>query len=539
LKPINRFWNLLKLYKADLKQIYIYAILSGIVNLSLPIGIQAIINFIQMGEISTSWILLVIFVLIGIGATGMFQVLQLRRVENIQQDLFARSAIEFTYRLPKISAIDTEKQPMTDLSNRFFDTLTIQKGLPKILIDFSLSAFQIIFGLILLAVYSPYFILYGIALVFILLIIGRIIGPIGLKTSLEESKYKYKIAFWLDEVARLNLSFKTFRKNGIHLKKTDQLTSSYLTARLKHFKILLRQFHYFIAFKIIVAAGLLVIGGVLVFNQQMSIGQFVAAEIIIIIIINSVEKLLFAIDTIYDVLTALEKIGIVTDLPLDSEDGKAKPKADQGLQVEVRNLEYKFPDSFNTLFHGLNFLVKPGEKLLIKGKTGAGKSTLAQLIAGIYQVQDGQILINNIPVENWDRDEFYKYVSISLPNNQLFEGTLRENIFLGNVMSDEQIEEILKQVYLDEFVNSQSEGIDSLVTGVGKKISRSLVQKIKIARIVAASPKLVILEDPLHFIDSPQKELIIKNLTSNKDWTLIVISNEPRWEEFCNQTIKL
>lgn len=491
-----------------------------------------------MGEMSTSWILLVIFVLIGIGATGIFQVLQLKRVENIQQDLFARSAVEFAYRLPKISAINTEKQPMTDLSNRFFDTLTIQKGLPKILIDFSLSAFQIVFGLILLAIYSPYFILYGIALVIILLIIGRIIGPIGLKTSLEESKYKYKIAFWLDEVARLNLSFKTFRKNNFHIKKTDQLTSSYLFARLKHFKVLIKQFHYFIAFKIIVAAGLLVIGGFLVFNQQMSIGQFVAAEIIIIIIINSVEKLLFAIDTIYDVLTALEKIGVVADLPLDSEEGKAKPQVNQGLQIEIKDLEFKFPDAISPLFKDLNIYINESDKVLISGKTGTGKSTLAQLIAGIYQIQKGQILINNIPVENWDRETFYQQVSISLPNNQLFEGTLRENILLGKEMADEEIEEILRQVYLDEFVNNLPERIDSPITGVGKKISRSLVQKIKIARILAAKPSLIILEDPLHFLETTQKEWIMNYLTSNKSWTLIVISNDTNWEQFCNRTIK-
>ncbi len=266
ISPNHRFWNLLKRYKPELRQIYSYAVFIGIVNLTLPLGIQAIINYIQTGEMTSSWVVLVCFVLIGIAVTGMLQVLQLRIVENIQQDLFARSAFEFAYRIPKITFLQLDKIHTPELANRFFDTMTIQKGLPKILIDFSLAAFQIIFGLILLAIYSPYFIILGFALIFVLWLIFKITGPKGLVTSLKESKFKYQLAHWLEEIARVNQSFKLNTSSKFHLNKTDDIVTDYLSSRENHFQVLINQFRLFIGFKVFVAAGLLVSGRIFGFS---------------------------------------------------------------------------------------------------------------------------------------------------------------------------------------------------------------------------------------------------------------------------------
>ncbi|MBL7776604.1 MAG: ATP-binding cassette domain-containing protein, partial [Saprospiraceae bacterium] len=416
-KPILRFWNLLRLYKREISHIYLYAILNGLVNLSLPLGIQAIINFIQSGEISTSWVVLVGFVLVGIAVTGVFQVLQLRVVENIQQNIFARSAFEFAARIPKIklSELDTIHAP--ELVNRFFDTLTIQKGLPKILIDFSLASFQVVFGLLLLALYSPYFILLALLLCLILWLIFKITGPIGLETSLKESKYKYQLAHWLEEIARTNKSFKLSAGSQLHLKKTDGIATSYLQAREKHFRVLLAQFKYFIGFKIAIAAGLLVLGSVLVFQQQMNIGQFVAAEIIIILIINSIEKIIGVVETIYDVLTALEKIGYVTDLDLDRRQDAGFPAGNaQGIAVEALQIAYAHPGARKKLFKNLSFSIPPGAKVTVQGPMGSGKSTLLHLIAGLFDLDDGEILLDGMSLHQTDREKLYSAIGYFFPS---------------------------------------------------------------------------------------------------------------------------
>lgn len=540
LTPITRFWNLLKLYKTSIRQIYIYALFIGIVNLTLPLGIQAIINFLQMGEPTSTWTILVGFVLVGIAITGMLQVLQLRIVENIQQDLFARSAFEFAYRIPKISFLRLDKIHAPELANRFFDTLTIQKGLPKILIDFSLAVFQITFGLILLAVYSPYFILLGFALALILFVIFRITGPRGLSTSLKESKSKYLLAHWLEEIARVNRSFKISAKNRFHLQQTDEIVEDYLIARKSHFQVLISQFRLFVGFKVIVAAGLLLLGGYLVFQEQMNIGQFVAAEIIIILIINSVEKVLRTIDTIYDVLTALDKIGYVTDLELDKDKGNATVSLDEGLSVKADEIVFGFPDERNKIIDNLSFKIESNEKVVLGGKTGTGKSLLLQILSGIYDIEDGELYINDVPFSNYSRDTLYDSFGVSFPSNQIFEGTFKDNILLGRNISNQKIMTILKLLKLDEYLIHQPQGLEGHVDSGGRRLPRSIIQKILIARIIIGDPKLLLMEDPLQFIAEDEKKRIIDYIMDkNKKWTVLVVSDFYYWKEKCDRMIIL
>ena len=540
ISPVLRFWNLLSQYKPELRQIYVYAVFNGMVNLTLPLGIQAIINYIQAGELTTSWIVLVCFVLAGIAIAGFLQVYQLRIVENIQQDLFTKSAFEFAYRIPKISFLQLDKIHAPELVNRFFDTLTIQKGLPKVLIDFSLAAFQIIFGLILLAIYSPYFILLGFALIVVLLLIFKITGPKGLSTSLKESKYKYQLAHWLEEVARVNRSFKLNASSKFHLNKTDDIVVNYLSARESHFQVLINQFRLFIGFKVFVAAGLLVLGGYLVFQEQMNIGQFVAAEIIIILIINSVEKILRIIDTIYDVLTALEKIGYVTDLKLDTENGNNSVSDDGAFALRAEAIQFRFPDEDNNIIDKLSFEVAANNKVVLTGKSGSGKTLLLQILAGILPFEDGELFINDAPFKHYRRDSLYDKLGVAFPTNQVFEGTFRDNIVMGRPVSEKKLSEIIKLLKLTEYLAKQSKGVDSFVDSGGRRLPRSVIQKLLIARIIAGEPKLLLMEDPLQFVEESEKKRIIDYLMDQqRNWTLIVVSDFHYWKEKSNQILKL
>ena len=122
------------------------------------------------------------------------------------------------------------------------------------------------------------------------------------------------------------------------MKKNDELTTAYLDARENHFKILMLQFSQMIGFKVLVTLGLLLIGGLLVINQQMNIGQFVAAEIIILLLISSVEKVITGLESFYDVLTSLEKIGQVVDKDLEKQEGEDPFEYQKGSLAELDEL---------------------------------------------------------------------------------------------------------------------------------------------------------------------------------------------------------
>ncbi|ANW96446.1 ABC transporter ATP-binding protein [Wenyingzhuangia fucanilytica] len=541
LSPLVRFWRLINQYKKQIRLIYYYAIISGVVNLSLPLGIQAIINYLQTGELTTSWIVLVVFVLIGIAITGKIQINQLRIVEDIQQDIFAKSAFEFAYRIPKISRVNLDKVHAPELVNRFFDILTIQKGLPKILIDFSLAAFQIIFGLILLTFYSSYFIVLGISLFLIIYLIFKFTGPKGLETSIKESKYKYKLAHWLEEIASNTKTFKVLRKGNLHLQKTDNINLQYLENREAHFNILIKQFVLFIGFKVWVAAGLLVLGGILVFNQQMNIGQFVASEIIIIMIINSVEKIIRIVETIYDVLTALDKIGHVTDLELDKDTGNGELKdTANGVTIELVDISFKYPNQDHYVFNGLSAKIKPKAKVWLKGNTGKGKSTLLNILARMHSPEKGSVLINNRPSEYYSLDSFHEQIGYIGPNTGLFEGTIEENILIDRKVESKELDLILEKLFLKEHISKLKNGIKTKVDSRGRRMPKSTTQKIVLARYLVNNPAILLLEDPLQFIDEDEKKAIIDFIMDeNKPWTVIVVADYLYWANKANQIIKL
>jgi ABC-type bacteriocin/lantibiotic exporter with double-glycine peptidase domain len=543
LKPLQRFWRIINLHKNEVISIYIYSFFNGVVNLSLPLGIQAIINLIGGGQISTSWIVLVIIVLIGISAAGLLQILQLFISENIQQKIFARSAFEFAYRLPKLKSESINRFFIPELVNRFFDTLTVQKGISKILIDYSTALLQVFFGLILLSFYHPFFVVFGLLLIIMFILIVFFTAGPGLRTSIKESKHKYELVHWLEELGRSMDTFKLAGNTDLHLEKTDRITIEYIKARKAHFRILLWQYAAMIAFKIFVAAGLLILGGILVMEQQMNIGQFVAAEIIILLIFSSTEKLVTGAETIYDVLTSLEKMGEVTDIPLESTQGYVihNTTNEKGISIAIENLSYTFPNEKSSIFNHLNLNIKKGERLAISGYNGSGKSLLLSLIAGLYEDFSGSITYNDIPLRNLNINELRNLIGDSLAKEDVFEGTIVENISMGKKnITIEQVINACKVTGLHDFINTLHESYNTILLPEGKTLPKSIILKIMLARCIAAQPGLILLEDNLNRLEPEARNKLNKHLLDkNNNWTLVAVSNDPDFIKLFDRIIVL
>ena len=540
LTPWNRFLGLLQLERKDIFQIFYYAIFSGIVALSLPLGIQAIINLIQGAQISTSWIVLVILVTLGVVFTGALQIMQLRIIETIQQRIFTRSSFELSYRFPKISMSELRNYYPPELANRFFDTLTIQKSLSKILIDVPTALLQIIFALILLSFYHPFFIIFGLFLLLLVYVVFKFTAKKGLETSLDESKNKYRVAHWIQEVARTVISFKLSGNTSLAVDKNDMYVTEYLKARESHFRILIIQFMQMIGFKVIVTAGLLLIGGALVLNQEMNIGQFVAAEIIILLVITSVEKLILGLESFYDVLTSIEKIGQVVDKKLESQDGE-KPEFKDALNINLNKVCYSVDNRDEPILNDININISPKSRILVRGESSSGKSTLLRLISGILQPSTGQIVVNDHSLKSINLNHYRSHLGMSLSGETPFIGTIRENITFGNPhVSDETVYSALENVGLAEFIKEQENGLQTILHPEGRQMSYTTSKKIILARAIVGKPKVLILEDPLDQFSTIESSKIINFLTDKDNpWSLIVVSKNSEWKTSCNQVIEL
>lgn len=538
---LKRFYNLLELDKKDVYQIFFYAIFAGLISLSLPLGIQAITNFIQSGRVSASWIILIILVVFGVALVGILSLMQLRITENLQQKIFVRASFEFAARLPKIKTEQLHNTYPPELANRFFDTMAIQKGTSKLLIDFSAALLQIIFGVILLSLYHPYFIIFGVLLFGILYFIFKFSFKSGLETSLKESKFKYKVASWLQEMARNNFSFKNDLNYNYGLQKNNNLVGNYLNYREKHFDIIKRQFSQLIMFKILITASLLSIGGFLVLSQQMNIGQFVAAEIIILLVINSVEKIIIGLETFYDVLTSIEKIGQVTDLELEEDVPFKGDTCYTNISLETENLYFKFPDSNKEILNAITLKIEQGEKIVIEGENGSGKTTLIRVLSGLLQPTNGSFYINDDTFRKINLKQFRSQIGCITHSETPFEGTLLENItFNDNTLTTEDLKWAIDGVQLSSYIKSLPKGLETRIFPEGKQLSSSNAQKMLLARSIIHKPKILFYEDPTDTMDEKVANEIIDFITSDKNkWTIIVSSKNPYWKTKCNRSITM
>ena len=537
----QRLMGLLRLDKKDILQIFYYAIFAGLVNLSLPLGIQAIINLIQGAQVSTSWIILVVLVTLGVAFVGALQLMQIRIIENVQQKIFTRASFEFAYRFPKIKMSELRNYYPPELANRFFDTLTVQKGLSKILIDFPAALLQIIFGLLLLSFYHPFFIVYGILLLLLIYVVFKFTAQRGLETSLAESKHKYKVAHWLQEVARSIVSFKLSGKTSHAINKNDSLVVDYLEAREGHFKILVLQFIQMIGFKVLVTAGLLLIGGLLVLNQEMNIGQFVAAEIIILLVISSVEKLILGLETFYDLLTSLEKLGQVVDKELEPQDGERPFNPNEGFNLELSDVSYMVPDRDKKIIDEISFSVSPTCTILLTGPSGSGKSTLLRLMAGILEPSAGKIFVNNVALQGLNLNYYRSHLGQTLSEETPFEGTILNNITFGNKeVTQEEVYWALEKVKLTQFVKDQPYGLNTMLYPEGKQIPYTIGKKIVLARSIVRKPKLLLLKDPLDQFNEDEANEIMKFLSDTSNgWALVVVSKNPKWGSKCGRILTI
>jgi ABC-type bacteriocin/lantibiotic exporter with double-glycine peptidase domain len=542
-KPIRRFRLLLKPDKLEIRNVYFYALFSGLVYLSLPIGIQAIINLIQGGRVSTSLVILVIFVLMGIAIQGILTISQMRIVENLQQKIFTRAAFDFAYRIPRIKLEALYKHYAPELMNRFFDIISVQKGLSKILLDFTTASVQVIFGLLLLSLYHPLFIVFSLILIILIYLIFKITARKGLESSLSESKSKFKVAHWLEEMARNNVTFKLAGETDLPLEKTDAEVNQYLTYREKHFKVLIQQFSLMVWFKVIVASGLLAIGSLLVIEQQMNIGQFVASEIIILTVLNAVEKLIVSLETIYDVLTSLEKIAQVTDLELEPDTGTLLSEhcTNEGLSVKLTDISFSYPETKKLIIEHLHLKIDSGDRVLIAGNNNSGKSTLLYLIAGVYAPIEGNVAYNQFALGSLQPQNIRSLLGDCMMEEQLFEGTVLENIAIGRKnASFSNVQWAVENLGLSEFISSLPQGYNTIIEPEGKRFSKGMISKLLLARSIAHKPKLLLIKDAFQSIRINEKKKIIDFLFHpDQPWTIIIASEDKTVAEKSNRILIL
>lgn len=531
-QPIDTTFNSRKLFqyitkeKKDAANIYFYAILSGLVQLSIPLGIQAIVSFVMGATMVTSLYLLIGFVVAGTFLAGYFRIRVMQIIEKIQQKIFVEYSLAFAEKLPKINLKVSRKYYLPELLNRFFDAPNLQKGISKLLLEIPTALIQIVFGIVLLSFYHPWFLVFGALVLIIVIAIFRLTMSSGIQSSLDESDKKYEVASWLEDIAGSVKTFKINSKANTHLKGTDERVMRYLKHRTAHFKVLVFQYWTIVGFKVLITLLMLAIGTYLLVNQELNIGAFVATEIVVLTILTAVEKLIKSLESYYDVITSLTKLGKVTDLEEEPSADIDLEKTANGMEITFNDVSFHFNDQ-KPILQNLNFRVPANSITVINGVLGAGKSLLLNIIVGFYEPAAGTILFDKIPLKNLNKESFRDASGIYLEDMAIIKGSLLDNILLGREdVGTDDIVELTRQWGIEDLSTLFTEGFLTRLSETDTELSFSARKKILLLRAAIGKKRLLLLEDPIAGMNRNFSVHMIEYLQRIKQHTTIVIVSQ-------------
>lgn len=536
---VKKLNELLFIDKAHLVNVYIYSILASIVSLSLPLGIQSIIGFVMAGSYSSSIFILILLVIFGTFINGLLQVRQLQIIETLEQKIFVKYSYAYSGILPSLDFEKYRLYNFPEYVNRFFEVVSLQKGLKKILIDVPTAMIQIGISLLLLSFYHPVFIALGILLLTVLFLIFYFTFKRGLLLAYNSSENKYQIIAWIEEVARALNTFKMQRHKGLSISRVDDKLNDYLKNKTNYFNVLLIQVWSMISFKTLITAAMLLIGTYLLINQKINVGQFIAADIVIISVMNSVEKLILSLDNIYETLVSNDKLNKLLYMDSEQSNGfEVQLKALENFKMEFKQVSYHY-DEHGNIINNINLTLHAGEFILLRGKSGKGKSLMLKLMLGIYKGYQGAILLNDIDLKNYNVFTLRDKVSLLMSDQDIIEGTLLENIVMDEPnVSIEFVQQMATVSGLSDFMLANHLDYQQEIGINSSNISKAARSRILLTRILVANKKIVLLEEPMTFLTHDCVNRLMAYLKQNHT-TLIMTSEFDKFDGFFDKIYDL
>lgn len=519
------FRRILRGEKRDIVIIAVYSILTSLLGLVVPLSSQAIINSVALGVYNQQLVVLCLLVFMALCSLAFLTVFERYLIDMIQRRIFVSASFDIVYRLPLITQGALREQYGPELVNRFFDVMTIQKSLGKFFLDGINSVLILVTGLLLLGVYHPFFLLYDFMFLLFVPVLIFVLGRGGISAAIKVSKKKYATAAWLEDVARNQLAFKLLSASNYSFDRVDEVSTQYVEQRHKHFRIIARQVFGSYIFRAIATVGVLGLGGVLVIEQQISLGQLVAAEIVIIMILGALEKIVDQLDAFYDLVAALDKLSMITDQPLEEVGGLHVPTIPHGGNIICRNIQFSYDD--HRILNGVNLNIDSGSRISLVGESGAGKTTLINLFIGLYSAHTGSIEVNGVDVRLADLTELRKNVGIVFPDNQIIPGTVLENITLGREFHNEDLQWALEVTMLSEDVRELPNGLNTTVFTSGENLSYGLRRRMMFARMILHKPNILFIDEGFDGIEDGVKLKMIDNIMRYDGWTVVNISHDP------------
>tara|TARA_R110000868_G_scaffold409926_2_gene696564 strand:+ start:16696 stop:18894 length:2199 start_codon:yes stop_codon:yes gene_type:complete len=525
--PLDRVLALMKPESSDIWNIIIFALVTGLLALATPLAVETLVNTVAFGQLLQPLIVLALILLAFLSFSAALLGLQTYVVEIIQRRLFARVAADLSYRLPRVIPAAMEGESGRELVNRFFDVITVQKASSALLLDGISLVLNTLIGMTVLAFYHPWLLGFDVVLLSLIMFVIFVLGRGAVNSSIKESKAKYKVAAWLEDLVGCPTAFRYGGAAEFALDQADHLTYEYLSARKKHFRIVMRQIIFALALQAVASTALLGLGGWLVIAGQLTLGQLVAAELIVTVIVGSFAKMGKHLQSFYDLLASVDKLGILFDLPMERQDGLLKMSHDRPAEVTVNNVGFLgYSSEHGTVAaEKLSLRIKSSDRMMLMGPSCSGKSRLLDLLFGLAKPAEGHVSINGIDPLDLRPDALRKHVAL-VRDIEIFSGTLEENVHLERPsISTRDVREALGWVGLIDELLRLPHGLNTHLVESGFPLTSNQARKLMLARAIVGRPRLLLVDGIIDVFSDDEADRLTRMLVDpDRLWTLIMVT---------------
>lgn len=536
--PFRRLVSILRPEATDIVVVALFSLVVGILSLATPIMVEALVNTVAFGRYLQPLFVLSIMLFTFLGFAAVLKGLQAYAAEMMQQRIFVRIVASLAERLPRVNREAFAGGHGPELLNRFFEVITVQKSAAYLVLDGIAIVITAFIGMLVLAFYHPFLLGFDLVLIaavsFAVFALGR--GAVG--SAIDESHKKYAVASWLQQLARYPTTFKLAGGLPQSLDKADELSVAYLEARRAHFRILFRQVAFTLGLQAVAAASLLGLGGFLVINGQLTLGQLVASELIVVVVVGSFAKLGKHMESYYDLLAACDKLGHLLDLPTERASGIAPPRQPRGAKLQFHRVQLALGGNRRT--PEIAMLVEPGERLALTGPAGCGKSSLLELLYALQDPAHGYVEYDSLDLRSVSPSRLREQVAL-VNDIEILEGTIAENVHLHRQHVDHlQLRAALEAVGLWEEIMAMDDGLETRLAPGGGILSNSQAIRLMLARAIAGQPRLILVDSILDQLSEPHLRLAFDALSpSDRSSTVILVTSRDSLLESCDRTFSI
>lgn len=540
LPPFQRLLGLLKPETNELWLLFLFAVCVGFLSLATPVVAMAVVNTVALGTLVQQLLVLCVGLFVALSLAAVLTFLQTVVVEFMQRRVFVRVAADLAYRLPRVDVREFDRQHGPELVNRFFSVLTVQKAAATLLLDGINLALQILIGLVLLGFYHVYLLGFDLVLIMSLIFLFAVLGRGAVRTAIQESIAKYRVAGWMEEVARHPVAFKGAGGPQFAMEQTDKHTRFYLKSRSAHFRVLMRQIGFALFLQVAANVALLAIGGFLVISGELTLGELVAAEIVVTLVVATFAKLGKQLEAFYELLAAVEKLGHLLDLRLERISGERHIARTRGAGILVHEVSFTYYGQHVPAISYLTLEINPGERVAITGPNGAGKSTLVDILFGLRHPDHGWVQIDGADLRTMQLDNLREHVAM-VKGIEVIEGTVLENVRMGrDELTQADVRDAMRRVGLLETILALPKGLETMLWTGGAPLSLGQAKRLMLARAIVGQPRLLILDEALDHMDQNIRESILPALMGkDSHWTLVIVTHSEDVAKLCDRVIRL